>query len=647
MDPLDLSALPKTFECAALDTTGSMIAMGTANDGVVLQETAKEAKPVSIPTDGVVASLAFSLNGRSLFGIVQPRAPIPSIPRLVTWKRAPDDSWQQIASREMPGASSLFESRQGTVAAASVEGNIVLTGLETDQTVARIPLATHYEWPPVIGISPDLHLVAIRAGAPQFWKSNEVAIWDLQTGSRRTLLSPGLGQVVSVSFGADGRYIACTCDAGVQVFDTGRFESVATFHGYFGTTHPADRGASLGGGGGILALPFQQEGRIRIIKVASGAELACLSTGNSYDARFSMDGSTLVALGGAAPRLLRITSGPEKLSLGGHIGGVACVEFSPDGSLVVSTGKDRKNKYWDAHTGKLLATSADLPDAGQTLGFSPDGKLLASGDYGTNQIQIWSTESHQLLHTLGESNPGRIWSCVFSPDGRLLVAAGSGLRAWELVPKADSAPDFRPVFFDQGTFARNAVFDPSSRAIYCEGQLKPGNRDSGGIYMRTLEKDAQWELLMSSAALPVQSIALAPRSGELVVPTLQGRGLSFFNRQTRQTTRNMPTLRPGETASSPMSNFQFSPDGTKVAVSNHSARGVTVFDAVSGQSLYVLPEEFGAVWWLTWDTTGRRLAIGRADGDIAIWDLEKVGQALKELGVDAVPAPPPVDAKEK
>jgi len=73
-----------------------------------------------------------------------------------------------------------------------------------------------------------------------------------------------------------------------------------------------------------------------------------------------------------------------------------------------------------------------------------------------------------------------------------------------------------------------------------------------------------------------------------------------------------------------------------VAVANASGRGVIVLDVASGKPVYTLPEEFGAVWWLAWDAAGRRLAVSRSDGSLAIWDLERVRRALQELGLDAV-----------
>jgi len=81
-------------------------------------------------------------------------------------------------------------------------------------------------------------------------------------------------------------------------------------------------------------------------------------------------------------------------------------------------------------------------------------------------------------------------------------------------------------------------------------------------------------------------------------------------------------------------NLILSPDGTKLALSTPSARGVDVWDPKTGRLLYSLPEENGTIWCLAWSPNSQRLAISRANGDIAIWNLPEIERVLVGLGLN-------------
>ena len=77
--------------------------------------------------------------------------------------------------------------------------------------------------------------------------------------------------------------------------------------------------------------------------------------------------------------------------------------------------------------------------------------------------------------------------------------------------------------------------------------------------------------------------------------------------------------------------ISLSPDGSKLAASSESERGVDIWDSKTGSRLYSLPDEPGTVYWLAWSQDSRRVAIARDNGKIAIWDLDAIGQILAKL----------------
>src|SRR5207244_1306156 len=112
---------------------------------------------------------------------------------------------------------------------------------------------------------------------------------------------------------------------------------------------------------------------------------------------FSKDGKIFVAATGHSAHLWNLAGAGEKLVPGGHAGGVPDVVFSPDGKLLASAGKDHTIKIWDPITGTLLKTLREFSTPVQTLSFSPDGRMLAAGDFEKDTVRFYDVPSWKEL----------------------------------------------------------------------------------------------------------------------------------------------------------------------------------------------------------------------------------------------------------
>lgn len=89
--------------------------------------------------------------------------------------------------------------------------------------------------------------------------------------------------------------------------------------------------------------------------------------------------------------------------------------FSPDGQLAALQGRvENTLELRDVKTGKLVKTIGGVTPFAESAAFSPDGKLLATGD-GDTGVRFWSAESGELLGTL-LSFEGGDWLAA-TPDG--------------------------------------------------------------------------------------------------------------------------------------------------------------------------------------------------------------------------------------
>jgi tetratricopeptide (TPR) repeat protein len=74
-------------------------------------------------------------------------------------------------------------------------------------------------------------------------------------------------------------------------------------------------------------------------------------------------------------------------------------------------------------------------------------------------------------------------------------------------------------------------------------------------------------------------------------------------------------------------------DGRWAAILDVVIQRLTLCDVQEDRDRYALPPEPSAVWCFELSPDGTRLALGRSDGGLSIWDLEQVRARLAEFGI--------------
>ncbi len=135
-----------------------------------------------------------------------------------------------------------------------------------------------------------------------------------------------------------------------------------------------------------------------------------------------MLGLVLLSLAAAPPALVEEPLVPGRpFVLRGHTDGVQLVAFSPDGARLVSLGRDRQLRLWDARTGEKLA-SLELPGQPSAVAFSADGTQLAVGSV---ELQVFLVDLAKAAVTQIVAHPDVVSEVAFSPDGASLAVAGA------------------------------------------------------------------------------------------------------------------------------------------------------------------------------------------------------------------------------
>lgn len=151
--------------------------------------------------------------------------------------------------------------------------------------------------------------------------------------------------------------------------------------------------------------------------------------GEAVSVAFSPDGHTVAAGSGQSGIVLwNAATGKETRRIdGAHVGD--SISFSPDGKVLASTRNWQQGKggavvnLWEVATGKLCGQLRGGENLIRCAAFSPDGKLLAghsqSVPTGEGAVRVWEVASGKELLHVPTNGPGH--TIAFSPDGKLLA----------------------------------------------------------------------------------------------------------------------------------------------------------------------------------------------------------------------------------
>jgi WD40 repeat protein len=178
---------------------------------------------------------------------------------------------------------------------------------------------------------------------------------------------------------------------------------------------------------------------IRLWDVATSAPVKRLITDEgdgTFAVAFSSDGASLASVSERGlVRLWDVASGRQLWKVLGHLEPGALprkfgtrvygVAFSPDGAMLATGGTDPAIKLWDVATGKKLRELDSHSDGGDArpVGFSPNGKLLASGCPNGN-IFVLNPANGGLIYQIKKASERDVASLTFRRDGRELISSG-------------------------------------------------------------------------------------------------------------------------------------------------------------------------------------------------------------------------------
>lgn len=273
-----------------------------------------------------------------------------------------------------------------------------------------------------------------------------VSIWDVPSGALVRTLVPEAGGVTALAWSPDGRLLASGRNfvrliknrIAITVWDARTGTVAHDLRGPF----EADDGSN-----DVEALAFDPRGTrlasahfggaVAVHDVTSGALVHTISghVALGQAVAYSPDGRYLATSGEprrAPIEILDGRTGDRVRSLVADTGSQGRLVFSPDGRFIASSGSQTPAiTIWDVEAGHPLGSPLwGHVGPVMAVAYSPDGKWLASGS-GGDSIKLWATPSRLLAASLPVGQrAGR--SLGFSADGRYLASTdGDVVKLWD------------------------------------------------------------------------------------------------------------------------------------------------------------------------------------------------------------------------
>jgi WD40 repeat protein len=520
--PRQLSGPASTVYSVAFSPDSATLAAASADGAVRLWHVADPARATAdgapLVTRGAGSypnSVAFSADGRTVAagtstGTVWLWA-LPGAAALAAGQ-AP------AALRGMPLAgpaesvSGVAFSPGGTeLAAASKDHKVWLWRVTAGRAVPDGTLTGAANWVNTVAFSPDgRSLAGGTSGA-------NVMVWSM-AARRVTAELPHPQPVTSVTWDGPGRIAAAGADGTVSLW---------VLPSAVLATGSAPTQLAYGPGGGTLAVGG--DGDVQLWDTTSRALLASFplpgtAYANATAFRPAKAGGPLLAvavsngtvdllngstLNRVAPALA-VISGP---------GAAESVAFSPDGGLLATGADDGSVRLFDvsdpAHPRPLaLARGAGDADPIYTVAFAPDGATVAAASVNTDSVQLWRVTSGDGLLRAGPDLGGMASypiGLAFSPDSRTLAIGNSdkSVYLWDVASPARPRPLGAPLTGPSG--------QTWSVAISPDGKTLAVGANDGTVWLWNLADRARPALAATLSGLPghVFSVAFSPAGSQL------------------------------------------------------------------------------------------------------------------------------------
>jgi eukaryotic-like serine/threonine-protein kinase len=291
--------------------------------------------------------------------------------------------------------------------------------------------------------------------------------------------------------------------------------------------------------------------------------------------------------------------------IGGHVGNVTAVGWSPDGTMLASGASDGAVRL-GTRTGAAVAWN-EVPigshdDAVWSVAFAADGGVLATAS-GDGSVRIWDVARRVCLKTL-EAHGSAAYAVAFAADGGLLATGGRDrvVRIWD-----------------------TATWEPRGELRGHESTVHGVSFAADGAMLVTASGDGTvrvWDVPTGR-----QTRCFTGHQGRVfgVAFSPDGRRVASVGEDATARIWELESAETGPTMRHPFrcNGVAWLAGGTRLATAAHDGM-LRVWDAASGVEQARYHGHTAAIWSLATVAADGWVATGAGDGTVRLWDADAV-----------------------
>jgi WD40 repeat protein len=264
-----------------------------------------------------------------------------------------------------------------------------------------------------------------------------------------------------------------------------------------------------------------------------------------------------------------------------------------------------------AHSELIKSTFTQTFGSILSVAFSPDDRLLAAAGANGN-VYLWQViDSQQILTLKGHAN--WVLSVAFSPDGQLLASCGEDctIKLWN-VSTGMCALSLQ----GHTDYVHSVSFSPDGHLLASSSidqTLKLWDVQTGQC-LKTLHGHTSW----------IEKVTFNS-SGQTLASSSNDRTIKLWNVNTGECIKTLDGSLDGH--SEQISSVAFSPDD-KILASGSGDRTIKIWDVQTGLCLNTLHGHISQVWSVAFSADGMLIGSGSHDRTVKLWDAIS-GQCLK------------------